>query len=196
MFCPLRIRDTPLRFAPRHADARQREQQTIKVLINPYSPPELQKNTPTTPYCVTTVTHSAQLESVIPQRAITSSELLSILAGSPHPEGATVPTQLKSMFESDTYYHPRLDLWPKVLLRWATALTEYPQSWTCLNIRHVDSLWQGGILFLLRHHSYRVGSGLCITPIQTLAETPYCLNKWVSLAFICPSFWGGPARST
>lgn len=97
------------------------------------------------------------------------------------------------MFESDTYYHPRLDLWPKVPLRWAAALTEYPQSWTCLNIRHVDSLRQGGNpLFLLRHHSYTVGSGLCITPIQTLAETPYCLNKWVSLAFICQSFRGGP----
>ena len=97
------------------------------------------------------------------------------------------------MFESDTYYHPRLDLWPKVPLRWAAALTEYPQSWTCLNIRHVDSLRQGGNpLFLLRHHSYTVGSGLCITPIQTLAETPYCLNKWVSLAFICQSFRAGP----
>lgn len=98
------------------------------------------------------------------------------------------------MFESDTYYHPRLDLWPKVLLRWATALTEYPQSWTCLNIRHVDSLRLGNPLFLLRHHSYTVGSGLCITPIQTLAETPYCLNKWVRLAFICQENWGGALR--
>lgn len=99
------------------------------------------------------------------------------------------------MFESDTYYHPRLDLWPKVLLRWATALTGYPQSWTCLNIRHVDSLRLGNPLFLLRHHSYTVGSGLCITPIQTLAETPYCLNKWVRLAFICQENWGGAART-
>lgn len=99
------------------------------------------------------------------------------------------------MFESDTYYHPRLDLWPKVLLRWATALTEYPQSWTCLNVRHVDSLRLGNPLYLLRHHSYTVGSGLCITPIQTLAETPYCPNKWVSLAFICQENWGGPART-
>lgn len=99
------------------------------------------------------------------------------------------------MFESDTYYHPRLDLWPKVLLRWATALTEYPQSWTCLNIRHVDSLRLGNPLFLLRHHSYTVGSGLCITPIQTLAETPYCLNKWVRLAFICQENWGGAVRT-
>lgn len=136
----------------------------------------------------------AQPESVIPQRTRCPSKPLSIPAVSAHPEGATAPKQLKSMFESDTYYHPRLDLWPKVLLRWATALTEYPQSWTCLNIRHVDSLRLGNPLFLLRHHSYTVGSGLCITPIQTLAETPYCLNKWVRLAFICQENWGGAAR--
>lgn len=29
----------------------------------------------------------------------------------------TLQKQLKSMFESDTYYHPRLDLSPKALLR-------------------------------------------------------------------------------
>lgn len=136
------------------ASARQWEQANNKVLETPIrlqiSKKTNKKKTPNpikTPHCVTTVTISAQLESVIPQRTISSSKLLSILAGSPHPEGATVPKQLKSMFESDTYYHPRLDLWPKVLLRWATALTEYPQSWTCLNIRHVDSLRQGEILF-------------------------------------------------
>lgn len=96
------------------------------------------------------------------------------------------------MSENGTYYHPRLDLSPTALLRWAKALTEYPQSWTCLNVRHVDSLRQRESFFSPQTPlmQTRVRS-MRVTPTQTLAETPYCLNKWASWAFICPNIWGG-----
>lgn len=118
-------------------------------------------------------------------------------ASFPPPERAIVPKKhLKAMSERGTYYHLRLDLSPTALLRWARALTGYPQSWTCLNVRHVDSLRQKGILFSPQTPlmNTRVRS-LRVTPTQTLAETPYCLNKWVSWAFICPNFLGRSGRT-
>lgn len=42
-----------------------------------------------------------------------------------------------------------------------------------------------GILFCPQ--SYTQGP-VCVTPIQTPEETPYCLNKCLTLAFICQSF--------
>lgn len=84
-----------------------------------------------------------------------------------------------------TYCLLLLGLWWVEQLLLSKAVTGNPQSWTCLNIRHEDSLYPW---FCFSVQSYRDGL-ICVVPLQTPAETSYWLCQVLRLPFYtvqCP----------